>query len=117
MDCRKGERPVPRSGRNPKKLILAVADYAEGYTDDDDSPLPPPPELVLAFQTEQWGAPAVFGGQIPVKLLRRMSACLNVNNAIMSYKAGSHRLADWARAHPKQADLIVSIREMRRHAR
>jgi hypothetical protein len=92
---------------------LAVADYAEGYTDDDDNPLPPPPELVIAFQVDQWGASAVYDGSLSVKLLRRMSACLNTYNAVNSYKAGSNRLADWARAHPKQADLIVSIREMR----
>jgi len=93
-----------------------VADYAEGYTDDDDNPLPPPPELVMAFQVEKWGAAAVFSGPLPVKTLRRMSACLNIHSAISSYEAGSHRLADWARTHPQQADLIVSIREMRRHA-
>jgi hypothetical protein len=90
-----------------------VADSAEGFTDENDNPAPPPPELSIAFQVDQWGADAVYGHPLPAKLLRRMTACLNVYQAIKSYQAGSYRLADWARAHPQQAQIVTQIREMR----
>lgn len=106
MDCGESRRALSRGYGNPKKLIMAVADHAEF----DE---PPPPELSVAFQVEQWGADTVYGHPLPAKMLRRMSACLNIYGAIKSYQAGSYRLADWAQAHPGQAKIVTQIREMR----
>lgn len=105
-------RTLSGSDRNPKKLILAAADFAEGYTDDDDNPLPAPPELMMAFQVEQWGQ-AVYSRPLPAQMLRRMTVTLNVYNAVKSYQAGSLHLADWARSNPTAAKMIAEIRELR----
>jgi len=96
---------------------VAAADFAEGYTDEDGNKLPPPPELVLAWQVEQWGATAIFGShEIPVRLLRRMSNALNVYKAFSSYTAGSNNAAEWARSHPVYLDVVRHIRELRKNA-
>lgn len=62
---------------------------------------------------ERWGSDAVLGREIPVRLLRRMTACSNVYAAMASYIAGSHRLADWARANPTYLQIVMNIRLMR----
>lgn len=95
-------------------MILAAAAYAEGDTDENDIPLPPPPELVLAFQVEQWGAEAAYGKEIPAQLLRRMGTCLNVYNAFISYVAGSLRAAEWAAANPVKFGIVAKVRELRK---
>jgi hypothetical protein len=100
-------QPISGSDDNPKKLILAAAACAE----DDQAPVPP--ELTLAWQVERWGAEAVYSGPIPVRLLRRMNASSNIYSAFMSYQAGMHRLADWARANPSPSRIVNEIRTMR----
>ena len=45
-----------------------------------------------------------------------MTACSNVYNAMMSYKLGSYRLADWARANPTHLQIVTNIRLMRQNA-
>lgn len=100
-------RSVPGGNNDPKKLILAAADFAEGDNTE------PPPELFLAWQVEQWGAEAVFGTVVPARLLMRMSASVNVYNAFTNYIAGSHQAAEWARSHPAQLRIVQSVREMR----
>jgi len=86
---------------------MAAADCAE----DDTAPVPP--ELSLAWQIERWGADAVLPGPLPVRLLKRMSACLNVYTAFTSYRAGAYRLADWATANPSHLQIVTEIRLMR----
>lgn len=79
---------------------------------EDDAPAPP--ELLLAWQIEKWGAAAVLGdGPIPIRLLCRITAASNIHAAFMSYKAGSNRLADWARTNPVSAEIVSKVREMR----
>lgn len=107
MDCRTGRGSLLGSDQSPKKLILAAADCAEFDT-------PPPPELVLAWQVQRWGAPAVFAGEIPAHTLKLMAAAANVHAAFESYKAGSARFADWAQAHPTQFGIVADVREMRK---
>lgn len=87
--------------------MLAAADCAE----DDEAPVPP--ELTIAWQVERWGADAVFGEPIPARLLRRMNVSSNVYNAFLSYQAGAHRLAEWARANPVHLSIVTQIRQMR----
>ena len=105
---------VHGSDKHPKKLILAAADFAEEIEDEDGNKAEPPPELILAWQVQQWGYVAVFGDQpMPANMLRRMSACLNYYNATISYIAGSHNIAEWARANPVHLKMTTTIREMR----
>ena len=84
-----------------------MADAAE------DDEIPTPPELSLAWQVERWGTEAVFGGPIPIRLLKRMTAAANVHAAMMSYQAGMYRLADWARSYPNYLKIVTDIRLMR----
>jgi len=69
--------------------------------------------LAAAFQVEQWGAPALFPGVIPVQKIRRWTACLNVYRAMKSYQAGAANFAQWAERNPGQFELVAKIREMR----
>lgn len=99
---------ISGSDYRPKKLIMAVADFAE----DDQNPLPP--ELDLAWKVERWGVGAVFpDSNIPLRLSRRMNAALNVFNAFKSMQLGASRLADWARSNPHFSKIIHTIRTMR----
>ncbi len=108
MDRGESWRVVPLCDPSPKKLILAAADCAENVDAQ------PPPELILAWRIERWGAGAVFDGPIPAKLLARMGAAQNVYNAFMSYKAGSGNFAKWAELNPQHFALVAEIREMRK---
>ena len=108
MDGGESWRIVPRCDPSPKKLILAAAECAE------DKDAPPPPELVLAWRVERWGAGSVFEGAIPVKLLTRMSVLSNIYNAFLSYKAGSSNFAKWAEMNPHYFAIVAEIREMRK---
>jgi hypothetical protein len=94
-------------GHCPKKLILAAADCAE------NPDAVPPPELALAWRIERWGASANYNGEIPMRLLRRMAAALNVYAAFSSYQHGSARLADWARHNPMYSKIVWDVRAMR----
>ena len=114
MDRGESWRAVSLCDPSPKKLILAAADCAEGVTDENGVPVQPPPELILAWRIERWGAGAVFDGPIPAKLLARMGAVQNVYNAFMSYKAGSGNFAKWAELNPQHFAIVAEIREMRK---
>ena len=93
---------------------MAGADYAEFGDEYGDEP---PPELLLAWQVEQWGSVAVFGArEIPANLLRRMSSCLNVYKAFLSYVAGSNNIAKWATANPVYLEIVTMVREIRKNA-
>lgn len=111
MDGGTRERIVFGSDTRPKKLILAAAECAE------NKDAPPPPELVLAWRVLRWGAGAVFAGEIPARLLTRMSVAVNTYNAFESYKAGSGNFAKWAEMNPSQFSIVADVREMRKHAR
>ena len=88
--------------------MTGAADAAE----DDEAPVPV--ELTTAWNIERYGVAAVLGKkELPVKMMRRMNAALNVYNAFVSYNAGKHRLADWARAHPHYLKIVGDIRELR----
>lgn len=109
MDCPPRNGAICRGGHNPKKLILAAADYAE------DNNAQPPPELTLAWTLERWGALAI-SGELPAGLLKRMTACLNVYDAFRSCSAGASRLADWSESNPQQARIVTSVLQMRKNA-
>ena len=118
-----GSRPnrfvVPASHGDTKKLILAVADFAEYGNNpnrEPDEPIfRPPPELLLAWKVQEWGSLAVFGNQeIPAGLLNRMTTALNVYRAVISYIAGSNaNFAEWAAKNPGYLEIVTDIREMR----
>lgn len=111
MDCGTYWRVVFDINNHSKKLILAAADCAEGI----EGSLPPP-ELVLAWQIERWGASSVMSGELPANLLKRMTAVSNTFNAFESFKAGSARFADWATSHPFYFNIVAEVREMRKDA-
>ncbi len=117
MDRWRNHHVVQRGNQYPKKLILAAAACTENSEDDDEERTPPPPELRLAWQVEQWGKEAVLGdGAVSANLLARMTAARNVYNAFVSFRAGSDRLADWARANPVYSQIVTNIRRMRQQA-
>lgn len=86
--------------------MLAVAAYAE-YDDE------PPPELLQAFRVEQWGAAALFSEPIPAGEAHRMSVCLNVYKAFMSYRANAKNAAQWAQNYPAAVDIVSNVRKLR----
>ena len=110
MDGGESWRVVPRCDPSPKKLILAAAECAE------DKDAPPPPELILAWRVQRWGAAAVFDGELPAMLLNHMTVALNTYSAFESYKAGSSDFARWAESNPLQFAIVAEVREMRKHA-
>ena len=91
-----------------------VADFCEEVEDEHGNKALPPLELTIAWQVERWGAVSVFGlSPVPARLLKRMAVASNIYCAFESYKAGSHRLADWAKANPAHAQIVTEIRELR----
>lgn len=110
MDSARDYGAVCQCADHPKKLITAAADYAEEGGQ-------PPYELLIAWQVERWGASAVFGAEaVPLNLLLRMSAALNVYNAHRSFLLGSGNVAQWAEANPSQFEIVASVRRMRQNA-
>jgi len=93
---------------------MRTADFCEEVEDEHGNKTPPPSELVLGFQVDKWGSGAVFGAPVPARLLNRMSTLLNVHQAFRSYRAGAHRLAAWAQAHPDHCDIVTKILQMRK---
>jgi len=89
--------------------VLAAADAAEGVGGM-------PAELELALQCERWGALPEPGGLLdqPMGLLARMSAVLNVYNALKSeQQRGSSTLTDWSRSNPGALQTVARIEKMR----
>jgi hypothetical protein len=113
MDFSTHSRAIRRSIDNPKSLALAAAAYAEGLEDEYGNKALPPPELTLAWQVERWGADAVLGAVIPVRLLRRMNATTNIYGAFMSFELGKKRVVEWANRHPKEYEIVHEIRTLR----
>lgn len=109
----RGCRVVQRDSANPKRLILAVANYAEGLREDDDTPCKPPPELVLAWRIEQFGSEAVLGRVLYADELSKMTTCVNVYSAVSSFRVNSINAAEWARRNPSQLKIVSKIRELR----
>jgi hypothetical protein len=89
---------------------MAAAECAE------DMDAPAPPDLKLAWKVERWGAAAVWGGEIPARILYRMNVCANVYAAVQSYQAGSNRLADWARVNPVYSRIVHDIWKLKNGA-
>jgi hypothetical protein len=88
-------------------MILAAADCAERNG-------PPPPELVLAWQVEQWRALPDEGGlrDQEAGLLERMSAALNTYRAISGWR-GSSAWAQWAKDNPggwRMVEIVLKLR-------
>ena len=93
--------------------MLSVADYAEGLTDDEGNEILPPPDLLQAFRVEQWGAAALYDEPIPAGEIHRMTVCLNVYKAFLSYRAGSNDLPRWVQSNPQASEIVMDIRRMR----
>lgn len=108
MDCQDDNATVPRGDVNPKKLILAAADYAENNTTQ------PPPELSLGWTFERWGVQA-YGADVPAVLLYRAATLLNVYNAFASERMADN-LVKWAEQYPMYADTVTRVRKMRNDA-
>jgi len=87
--------------------MLAAAECAE------DANTPPPPELAMAWRVERWGSAAVWQGEIPMRLVRRMTAAANVYSAFMSYASGKTSIAQWATRNPIYFKIVTDVRTMR----
>lgn len=86
--------------------MIAAADAAQ-YGE------PPPPELRLAWRIQQWGPPDGNGwNDWPAGQLDRMSAVLNVYNAMMAYVGGSGNV-EWMDANPAAARTVTRITKWR----
>ena len=89
--------------------MLAAAAAAEGIGGM-------PAELELALQCERWGALPEPGGLLdqPMGLLARMSAALNVYNALKSeQQRGKATLTEWSRSNPAAWHVVARIEKMR----
>jgi hypothetical protein len=58
----------------------------------------------------------VIDGELPARTLHLMLVLSNVYSAFRSYKAGAHRLADWAQANTAYFNIVAEVREMRKNA-
>ena len=110
------DRSTDRQGaRNPKRLILACADYAEHKTQDA------PRELEIWFDWSTFQLPYLPGGQAdqPYALMRRVRAARNVYEA-MHYLRTSK---DWGAMQAEMPDawhiveMVTKLREDRAHGR
>ncbi len=69
---------------------------------------PAPPELRLAWRIQQWGPPNSDGwGEWPAGQIDRLSAVLNVYNAMAAYAGNAS--ADWLDRHPQQAAVVGQV--------
>lgn len=86
--------------------MIAAADAAQ-YGE------PPPPALRLAWRIQQWGPPDGNGWMDwPAGQLDRISAVLNVYNAMSAYANGKGT-ADWMDANPQIARTVARITKWR----
>ena len=101
-DC----RSLCQRGRDPKKLIRAAADYAEGNG-------PTPPELQLYWQCRDLNALPYAGGVLdqPAGLVQRMRAANNVYQAQKAFM--SMRLPDFHRRYPDGMKLVQQVYKLR----
>ena len=109
MACGRISKASIRGVPDPKRLVLAVADYAEGIGDQ-------PAELKLAIQCEQWRVLPEAGGLLdqPVGLIDRMGIILNVYKAVKaSMDRGNRNFADWSKQNPDAFRIIASIEKLR----
>ena len=93
-------------------MILAAAAYAE-----DAKKNAPPPELLLAFQAEQWGVLPEPGGLRDQRIgeLDRLTAALNVYRAMKSYKDCPPKdRSSWHKNNPQAHDIWRDILDMRK---
>lgn len=55
---------------------------------------------------DRFGAPAVFGGPVPLALLRRMQAAETIVAAYRAYTTADNG-AEWAAQHPHEFSLLT----------
>jgi hypothetical protein len=90
--------------------VLASADAADGIGTM-------PAELQLGLICERWNALPEVGGILdqPVGLLEKMSAAVNVYNALLSEKnRGELTLTQWSKANPQAWQVLASVEQQRR---
>ena len=89
-----------------------MADYA------DDSTLTPPKELIYAWRIEKWGPPWAGGWmKWPAGLMLKMTACLNVYNAVTGSRSFNGSLAEFASVNPDAFERIVAITKLRQEVK
>ena len=91
-------------------LILAAAEAGK------DGEAPPPPELVLAWQCQEWHALPRAGGlwEQPAGLMSRLRTLSEVYRAHQAYQHKRQDEASWSLEHPGWFGIVVDVDEMRR---
>jgi hypothetical protein len=98
-----------QGARNPKRLILACADYAEHKATDA------PRELEIWFDWSSFNLPYTAGGQAdqPYALMRRIRAARNVYEAMHTLRTTK----DWGRMQEQNpgaweiVEMVTRLRE------
>lgn len=78
-----------------------MADYVLGNE-------PPPPELIRAFDYEQWGVNIM---ELPPGEIRAASQSINAYKNLAAYKqaAGSNRTSEWTAQNPQAWEFVSAI--------
>lgn len=112
MAGRRGQSVVLRGNRDPKKLILAAADYGE-YPNDCQ----PPPELVDYFTSKTWGLPREGGWEDqPAGRFPKMQAAGSVFEIMRGWKQ-SDDWSGWLRAVPERREIFNIVFKLRKDGR
>jgi hypothetical protein len=94
-------------------MIVAAAAHAE-----DSEGAPPPRELVLYWQTQQYHALPESGGLLdqPGGLLARLTAAGNAYNVFKGWLEASSKL-EWSTLYPAGRRLVDEIYKLRKNAK
>lgn len=91
---------------HPKRLILSVADYAEGNRQDA------PALLRQAWRYRNWNGDP---GDLPAGQLQQMTIALNVYDAVTGYERATkdNKRAQWKKDNPQAAKVLTNVRKLR----
>ena len=96
---------------------------AAAYAADKKGPVPqgpiPPPQLIKAWQCHRWGGGKLNPGGLrnqPVKLMREMTACENVYDAVTAWRR-SKNWAQFQKDNPKTWTIVGEVLKRRKNAR
>jgi hypothetical protein len=94
-------------GGGLKKLILAVAAYVDGESDE------PPPELSFWFQVRDWGDPWAGGFmRWPAQLFTRVRLVRRIYETYRAYTRAENRV-EWTNTNPGAAEIVGIVKQYR----